>query len=454
MAHQKTLPNRFPHVPSLAGESCQKREKKSNSDNSHDRGFYPNELTSLGEGLKICYLFSMLDFSRYHDAVRYMEGLSNIASGPDYMKSRPHDPSIYIKRMQWFLDLIGNPERGFKYIHITGTAGKGTVASMIHRSLIMDHKKAGLFTSPFVTTSIEKIQVGDLYIAPDEFADIVKAMKPKIDQAFAKCPWGGPSYFERFLAIALIYFKKLQCQWVVLEVGCGGRYDATNVIPAPIISAITNIDYDHTHILGKTLTKIARDKAGIIKKGSKFFTTETRPRLRQIMEDICKEQSASYAYVKGGNKELVEAMGFKTADVQLPARFEIVQQKPLVIIDGAHNKAKIRHTAEQLKKLKFNKLHLVFALAANKDRSITNQIPADFIYPTRFSNPERQCMNLGGYTDAHQALDAALKKAGPDDAILITGSFYLAGELRQRWYAEESILNARLSTVYPFLFHR
>ena len=388
----------------------------------------------------------MSDFTKYHAAVRYLEGLSNIPVKEDYMKGKAKDPTVYIKRMQWFLDALGNPERGFKYVHITGTAGKGTVSTMIHYALMANGYKTGLFTSPFVTTSIEKIQVNDLYIAPDVFADIVEGLKPVIDRALAESPYGAPSYFEKFLAIAFVYFKLQKCEWVVLEVGCGGRYDATNVIPAPEISAITNVDYDHMHILGKTLTKIAWDKSGIIKRGSKFFTTETRLRLRKIMEDICKEQGAEFTHAPGGNKELVEAMGFKAEGVQLPARFEIVQKNTLVIIDGAHNRAKIRHTVEQLKKLNYSKLHLVFALAANKEREIIDQIPADFFYPTRFQNPERQAMRLEGmHTDPHQALDAALKAAKPEDAILVTGSFYLAGELRKRWYSEEHILVHRLA---------
>ena len=159
-------------------------------------------------------------------------------------KKKDHDPSIYIKRMRWFLDLLGNPEKDFKYIHITGTAGKGSVSTMLQDRMVRSGKRTGLFTSPFVTTSIEKIQVDELYIDPVEFADIVDGMKPMIDRAFAECPYGGPSYFERFLAIALVYFRKQKCEWVVLEVGCGGRHDATNVIPAPVVSAITNIDYD------------------------------------------------------------------------------------------------------------------------------------------------------------------------------------------------------------------
>ena len=206
------------------------------------------------------------------------------------------------------------------------------------------------------------------------------------------------------------------------------------------------MDYDHTHNLGKTLTKITRDKAGIIKKGSKFFTTEPRPRLRSIMEDRCRTQGADFNFVNGGNRELVNAMGFGAVpEVKLPARFEIVQTKPIVIIDGAHNRAKMRYIAEQLKKLTYDRLHLVVALAANKDRSIIDQIPADFTYPTRFQNPERACMNLGGFTDSRQALDAALAAARSDDLVLVTGSFYLAGELRKRWYPEKFILEHRAS---------
>lgn len=403
----------------------------------------------------------MQDFARYYESVRYLEGLSNIAATHDYMGKRAHDPSIYIKRMQWFLDLIGNPELDFKYIHITGTAGKGTVSTTIHKMLVDAGHTAGLFTSPFVISSIEKIQVGELYIAPDEFADIVEELKSAFDRAFAECPYGGPSYFERFLAIAFVYFKKKKCEWVVLEVGCGGRYDATNVIPSPVVSAVTNIDYDHMHILGKTLTKITRDKSGIIKKGSTFFTSEQRPRLRDIMEANARDVGATYHYIKGSNAELVRAImdnlgiAAPVPMVPLPARFEMVSQDPLVIIDGAHNRAKMRYTARQLAGLHYSKLHVVIALAANKQKEeiLGEIVPiADYVYPTKFQAAERKCANpaelfpkMKIYTDSSEALEAALSRAGDGDAILVTGSFYLAGELRMRYYPEELILKNRRS---------
>jgi len=158
---------------------------------------------------------------------------------------------------------------------------------MIHEVLLVSGKKVGSFTSPFVVTSIEKVKVGELYISPEEFADIVEYLKPFIDEAYISGPYGRPSYFEIFFAIALVYFKQQKCEWVVLEVGLGGRYDATNIIERPIVTAITNIDYDHTEILGKTLKKIAFDKAGIIKTGAEFFTTEQNKSVLAVFSEIC-----------------------------------------------------------------------------------------------------------------------------------------------------------------------
>src|SRR3989338_6873886 len=117
----------------------------------------------------------MKNFERFHKAVAYIDSLANLPLFAEYMKpgKQPH-PEIYLKRMRYFLKLLGNPERGFKFVHITGTAGKGTVATMIHNALTVANKKSGLFTSPFVVCPIEKIQVGNSYIAPDEFASLVE----------------------------------------------------------------------------------------------------------------------------------------------------------------------------------------------------------------------------------------------------------------------------------------
>jgi dihydrofolate synthase / folylpolyglutamate synthase len=423
----------------------------------------------------------MSKFEKYYQAVSFLEGLNNLPLQGDYMIDK-HHADVYLKRMRYFLELLGNPDKKMKFIHIAGTSGKGTVTNTIHEILHATGKKVGSFTSPFVTTSIEKIKVKDKYIAPDEFAAIVDCLKPFMDKAYLEGPYGRLSYFEIFLAMALIYFQRQKCEWVVLEVGLGGRYDATNVIERPVVTAITNIDYDHTELLGKTLKKIAYDKAGIIKQGSAVFTTEQRPTLLKIFNEICKEKHVSLNTLprqnnyQEHNKELAVAItqyigisdkyitqGIKGA--RLACRFETIQDKPIVVLDGAHNRSKIKTTIDNLKRLKFRKLYLIIGIADNKDPiSILEQIipEADHVFFTRFQNKDRQCahpkellvkskrcLKTGAkseiYLDAESALSCALRLANHTDLILVVGSFFLAGELRKRWYSEEMVLQRRKS---------
>lgn len=421
----------------------------------------------------------MNTFERYYKAVHFIDGLSNLQLEGDYM-IRQRNLGIYLARMRYFLELLGNPDKGIKFVHVTGTSGKGTVTNTIHEMFNAAGKKVGSFTSPFVTTPIEKIKVGDLYIDPDEFADIVEYLKPFIDEMYLKGPYGRPSYFEIFLAIGFLYFKRKNCEWVVLEVGLGGRYDATNVIEKPVVTAITGIDYDHTHILGKTLKKIAYDKAGIIKKGSTFFTAEQRSPLLKMFQEICDENGAKLhrvprqpgyrEYNKALSVMIGESLGIDEASIQkgietarLQCRFEIMQQKPLVILDGAHNRSKIKSTVDNLKALSFDKLHLVIGIAENKDSaSILEQIIpyADSVCITRFQAQGRRCAQpkellykaskylkksakIIVFLDSERALSEVLKNAGEKDAVLVVGSFFLAGELRKKWFPEEWILKRR-----------
>lgn len=411
----------------------------------------------------------------------FLEGLSNLPIEGDYMIKRG-DLDVYLKKMRSFLEKLDNPDKYIKFIHITGTAGKGTVTNMIHEVLNVSGANVGSFTSPFVTTSLEKIKVRDLYISPDEFADIVDYLKPHINEEYQDSPYGRPSYFELFLAIALVYFKNKKCEWVVLEVGCGGRYDATNVIKNPIITAITNIDYDHMNIFGNTLKQIAYEKVGIIKRGSFFYTTEKRKHLLKMFRDVCEENKVklNVIYAKGNyslqNIALVKAithkLGINEEDIQrgikqahLQCRFEIMQNNPLVILDGAHNRVKIKSTLENLRKLKFNKLHIIIGMADNKDGdSMLKQIIpiVDSVIVTRFQIKDRKCahpkrlltkvreyLRKGTLSelslDPEVALDRTIERAAKNDLILVTGSFFLVGELRKRWFSEESILSRRKS---------
>ena len=421
----------------------------------------------------------MNKFQGYFRAVDFLQGLNNLPLDGDYLVDK-HHADRYIRRMRYFLNLIGNPDRELKFIHIAGTSGKGTVTNMVHEILFASGKNVGSFTSPFVTALIEEIKVGDEYISPDEFADIVEYLKPFIDAAYTEGPYGSPSYFEIFFSIALVYFQRKKCDWAVLEVGLGGRYDATNVIERPLVTAITNIDYDHTELLGKTLRKIAFDKAGIIKPGSAFFTTEQRPALLKIFSSICDEKRVAFRALprqsdyREYNTELATALARHVGvsdesisrginNMRLPCRFEVVGRNPIVVLDGAHNRAKIRSTLANLRRMTFKKLHLIIGIADNKDHvSILEQvIPlADSVSFTRFQSRERKCAHpkellkkSAGYLknlarvrmflDPERAVSQSIQDANRDDLVLVVGSFFLAGEIRKRWFSEELILEKR-----------
>jgi dihydrofolate synthase / folylpolyglutamate synthase len=420
-------------------------------------------------------------FEQYRHAVNLIEGLANMPRPSAFLEPK-RSPEIYIKRMEYFLGLIGRPERGLNFVHIGGTSGKGTVTDMVHRMIRFSGRRIGSFSSPPVTSAIERIKVDDLFISPDEFAHTAREIMPAIDKAYRNGPFGGPSAFEIYFAIALMHFKRMKCDWCVLEVGLGGRYDATNIIRNPAVTAITSIGYDHTDVLGKTLKKIAADKAGIIKRGSRFFSAESRPAIRRIFEEACRKLQVECSFIPANadyremNKalaaEISRHLGIDVRSIErgmkasrLPCRFEIMQKGPLVVLDGAHNPSKIRSTIDNIRRASYRHLHLVIGSAADKDypAMVAELAPfAERIYATRFSHAGRICAEpkeiaaiaklsaepgtaISVHMDAMAALDEALALARPSDMILAVGSFFLAGELRQRWVPEEYILQRRMT---------
>ncbi len=424
-------------------------------------------------------------YKKYYEAINYLETLGNINGGYRKANIKTHpNPKMFLDRMNDLLNKIGNPEIGFKYIHITGTAGKGSVSSLVHEKLSKTQKSIGIFTSPFVVSTIEKIQVNSKYIDPIVFAELVGTIKPHVDQMILESKYGSPSYFEMIFAIALLYFKKEKCEYVILEVGLGGQYDATNIIKKPIITSITNISLDHTNILGNKLEDIAIDKAGIIKNGSIFFTSEENKKILKIFRDRCTLIGANY------NKLNVDKLDYNLRNqlladsicksigvdevilnaksiLSLPARFEIIKKKPFIIIDGAHNPSKIGSTVFNLSKLKYKDLVLVIAISSDKDwkSMLKIIIPiAKKVYITRFSSAGRQAANpkllfnytkkylrrgssVYFYSDPIKAYECAIKELTTEDTLLVTGSFYLAGEIRSIYCPEEKILENRNSSI-------
>jgi len=426
-------------------------------------------------------------FKRYYAAVNYIESLSNIK----LKKYESIEASLIEKnkRFVFFMNRLGNPHLHLKYIHITGSSGKGSVATMIHSILVECGYKTGLFLSPHTTAKIDRIRINNSFISPDSFADILERIKPVIEEMKNDKNIGRPTHFQVCLAIAFLYFAQKKCDYVVLEVGCGGKLDATNIIPTPIAAIINLVDYDHEKILGHTLTAIAKAKAGIIKPNTALFTTyRNKPLVLNILKKECQKKKAKFNLVKTSKKHYQLSMagehqqdnaslaaavarflkipedainqGLKKA--KLPCRFEIIQKKPLVIIDGAHNSSKMKTTLASLADLTYSRLFLIIALSHSKEpNSIFNDIirKADKVYITCHQNHFHHCFNpnqlkkelsvakqsqkILTISNPQTALEQALKQAKEDDAILITGSLYLAGELRKHWIPEKVILKKR-----------
>lgn len=402
---------------------------------------------------------------------------------PQLRKSR-RGRKLSIARTERLLQHLGNPHASLRTVHITGTAGKGSVATMVQAGLVKAGHRTGLFTSPHCITAIERIQVDGLYIAPQQFVRLVRRLMPAVAKVAKEERWGAPTFFELMFAVALLYFRQQRCSYIVVEVGVGGRYDPTNVLRRKAVAALTNVDFDHTHLLGTTLRAITRNKAGIIRPGCAFFTAETRPTLLRQLHATCRSFCVPFHPVRLDrktesrmrNRALAGAIlrflhvreqtiAAVSRSPQLPCRFERVHDRPSVFLDGAHSPLKMKALCERLSQVQYRKLVLILAMANNKrsEPILRCLVPfADTVLCTRFLMPFRKChdparlaQHAAKYTkrgahvlalyDPHEALDRALRQAGVKDAVVATGSFFLAGELRKRWYSEEQILAHRTS---------
>ena len=286
-----------------------------------------------------------------------------------------------LHRVQELLGKMGNPEKKLKYVHIAGTNGKGSTASMTASILQKAGYRTGLYTSPYIYRFHERIQINGEQISDEDLVAITEMVKP-----LASSMNPSPTEFELVCCIAFEYFARKQCDVVVLEVGLGGAFDATNVIDVPEVAVITNIGLDHTDILGSTVEEIARTKAGIFKEGGHAVVYRGVPTVEQVFEEICAEKNVKLRKADfeslclkahsldgqifdcGDRKDLVLPLlgdhqlhnasvvlsiidsmteqGWKISeenifeglrDVTWPGRFDIVSRDPLFIIDGGHN---------------------------------------------------------------------------------------------------------------------
>ena len=320
-----------------------------------------------------------------------------------------------LTKVEGILEAIGNPHREIEAIHVGGTNGKGSTAAMMASILQKEGYRTGLYTSPHLIRFTERIKINGKEMEQEEVAELVGWMKERIDEAGVTPPF---TFFDFTTAMAFLYFKQKMVDLAVLEVGLGGRLDSTNVID-PILSVITNIAKDHEEQLGRSLLKIAGEKAGIIKKGRPLITAATQPQVLRLFSKICREKGSAcyrvgrdFLYVQNGEQnfdyqglhrklwnislnlggphqivnattalgamEVLDDLGYSVSndamiealkEVEWPGRLEIVCSSPRVVLDGAHNPAGVLALKESMEK-EFQYRHLNLILGVMKDKDI------------------------------------------------------------------------------------
>ncbi len=427
----------------------------------------------------------------YEAAVRWLEGTIGKPKA-DYMTD-DGDRSFFLERMQHLADLLNNPEKEMRYIHVLGSSGKGSTSTMLYEILRAAGEKAALYQSPHVCTPTERIQWNGQLISSQDFADATELVRAVVDEIEKRDAKWYPSYAEIFFAIALMAFQKAKVSMIVLEAGCGGRYDKTNIIPTPITTLFTPISLDHVGLLGETLEEIAEEKAGAIKNGTEVFAAQPdAPVVGEAIESAAAGVGVEVNYVHpneefdlslSGPHQQVNAnlaaaaarrLGIGEMNIRdgivraaLPARVEQVQENPRVIIDGAHSEAKVAALVASLRALEpWDSLHLIVAVKETK--TLVDIVPAladiaDSVTATTFQLPGFGSHRPSDVAEAFReadpqlivdevespmtALMTALEKAKKNDIVVVTGSLYIAGQLREHWYPKANIIKQR--TPFP-----
>ena len=382
------------------------------------------------------------------------------------------------------LDKIGNPHKKLKFVHIAGTNGKGSTVSYISDILIASGFKVGKFISPYVHSFTERIQINNMEISKDDLAHYTTKVCDAIEKYSLT-----PTEFEVVTAIGLLYFYEKKCDYVVIEVGMGGRFDSTNVIPPPEVTVITSISIDHTKYLGSTISEIAFEKCGIIKSGSKVVAYADNPKdAVEVTKNTVKEKKVPLVIPDKNSIEILECTikgtnfiydgkpyhinmlgehqvynavtAIETAkllgiddkyisegifNTRFRGRLDIIAEKPLIIEDGAHNFSGITELKKAIQTYFRNK-RVILVMAMLKDKEYEKCIETissvtDTIIATEPANPrkasaeqivsvaEKYVKNAYAEPDVNKALELAKCLCSKDDVICVCGSLYLLGEI-------------------------
>jgi len=434
----------------------------------------------------------------------YEQALQYLNSRTNYEKKTPtYGPVTFnLDRMRRLMSLLGNPQDAYPTVHITGTKGKGSVAAMVESCGRAAGLRTGLYTSPHLIELTERIAVDGRSIGKEELAETLEAVSVPVEHLRGVGLPPHPTFFEILTAAAFLRFREATVSLGVIEVGLGGRLDSTNVVK-PAVTVLTKIGLDHTHQLGNTVGEIAGEKCGIIKPGAPVISAAQEPEAEavirraaaergcelmragekvQITEATWQEERACWRFsvktpmgehrglelpllgrhqlencalavaaldvlrTRGVLPEGDEWFRAGLRQVRMMARLQYIPGRPALLLDGAHNPVSMKALAETLREfLKYRKLHLVFAMATDKDvrECLGILMPlVNCFYPTMSNSPRAMPVEemtalartfrevpVVGDPDPKAALARALAKAEPDDLVLITGSLYLVGDL-------------------------
>lgn len=416
--------------------------------------------------------------------------IKNISEMIDYIQTRKRtEKKVSLDKMKKYCEIFNNPEKNIKYIHVGGTNGKGSVVSFIRNILMSQGFHVGAYVSPYVVCFNERISYDGKYILDEEILKFGNEIISKSDE-IEKFNLPQPTFFEFVTLMAFLYFQsKTDLDYVVLEVGLGGLLDCTNII-TPKISVITNIAYDHMNVLGNTLEEIAYNKLGIVKNNNYLVTIENE-KLNSLFKEKCSETNSKLILVKRDNiknvKFLDNFMEFDYKDYHLvsrligfhqteniaiaieaiellnsldefsisketiisgiketfwPGRFQIVNKKPLIIIDGAHNIDGITRLCQTLSVIKKDKrITIIFAVSKDKEKEAMikklEEVADDFYFSSfnykRSDDPEL-LMNLSSFNNKKilNDLDEFIEKItsdGKEEIFVFCGSLYFVSEL-------------------------
>ena len=411
------------------------------------------------------------------EALQYIDGTQWFGSKPG------------LERTEALLDKLGRPQDRLKYIHIAGTNGKGSCAAMLASILKAAGYRTGLYTSPYLFRFHERMQINGEPVSDEALAELVTRIRP-----LAEAMDDHPTEFELITAAALLWFAEEHCDIVVLEVGLGGRLDATNVIAAPEAAVLMNIGLDHTAVLGDTLEQIAAEKAGILKPGCEAVAYQQQESVLEVFRQKAREVGAGlhvadfsqlvpefdslegqsftyrgepYALALLGDHQLRNAaVVLETVEVlrrrgwrisheavehglyatAWPARFELVSEEPPFIVDGGHNP----QCAESVRR---NLLHyfpesrrvLLVGVLRDKDYpalfDILNEAADAWVCVTPNSERALPAAELGKFLERYgkpvtvcesipDGVETAREQAGEDGMVCAVGSLYMAGAVR------------------------